>query len=58
MTESVPLKVETDLNKLTVLPESFNCRTPDLPKITPGFPPDQKKPQNRGLKAYYECDFV
>ena len=32
----------------SVLPESFTWRTPDLPKITPDFPPDQKNPQNRG----------
>ena len=48
--KSFMIEVFSEFFQPTVLPESFNCRTPDLPKFTPDFPPDQKNPQ----KACYD----
>ena len=41
-----------------VLPESFTCRTPDLPKITPDFPPTKKKLKTGGKRLVIGCACV
>ena len=38
------------LKRKQLLPESLTCHTPDLPKITPDFLPDQKKNLKTGGK--------